>query len=42
MKNNEVLQKDVQDAVKWEPLMNASEIGPGSVSKRIPPEKGKR
>lgn len=27
MKNNETLQKDVQDAIKWEPLMNAAEIG---------------
>ncbi len=27
MKNNEVLQKDVQDAIKWEPLLNAAEIG---------------
>jgi len=27
MKSNEVLQKDVQDAIKWEPLMNAAEIG---------------
>ncbi len=27
MKTNEVLQKDVQDALKWEPLLNAAEIG---------------
>lgn len=27
MKDNEVLQKDVQDAIKWEPLLRASEIG---------------
>ena len=27
MKNNEKLQKDVQDAIKWEPLLNAAEIG---------------
>lgn len=27
MKNNEDLQKDVQDAIKWEPLLNAAEIG---------------
>src|SRR5580704_7226210 len=27
MKNNEVLQKDVQDAIKWEPLLSAAEIG---------------
>ena len=27
MKNNEELQKDVQDAIKWEPLLNAAEIG---------------
>jgi osmotically-inducible protein OsmY len=27
MKTNEVLQKDVQDAIKWEPLLNAAEIG---------------
>lgn len=27
MKSNERLQKDVQDAIKWEPLMNAAEIG---------------
>jgi len=27
MKNNEGLQKDVQDAIKWEPLLNAAEIG---------------
>jgi len=27
MKNNEILQKDVQDAIKWEPLLNAAEIG---------------
>lgn len=27
MKSNEDLQKDVQDAIKWEPLLNAAEIG---------------
>ncbi|MBC7412778.1 MAG: BON domain-containing protein [Bacteroidia bacterium] len=27
MKTNEVLQKDVQNAIKWEPLLNAAEIG---------------
>jgi osmotically-inducible protein OsmY len=27
MKNNEQLQKDVQNAIKWEPLLNAAEIG---------------
>jgi VCBS repeat-containing protein len=27
MKTNEMLQKDVQDAIKWEPLLNAAEIG---------------
>ena len=27
MKNNEILQKDVQDAIKWEPLLSAAEIG---------------
>jgi osmotically-inducible protein OsmY len=27
MKNNEVLQKDVLDAIKWERLLNAAEIG---------------
>ncbi|WP_026993812.1 BON domain-containing protein [Flectobacillus major] len=27
MKRNETLQKDVQDAIKWEPLLNAAEIG---------------
>ena len=27
MKSNEVLQKDVQDAIKWEPLLHSSEIG---------------
>jgi len=27
MKTNEVLQKDVQDAIKWEPLLHAAEIG---------------
>lgn len=27
MKTNEALQKDVQDAIKWEPLLSASEIG---------------
>ena len=27
MKNNSDLQKDVQDAIKWEPLLNAAEIG---------------
>jgi len=27
MKQNESLQKDVQDAIKWEPLLQAAEIG---------------
>jgi osmotically-inducible protein OsmY len=27
MKSNEELQKDVMDAIKWEPLLNAAEIG---------------
>jgi osmotically-inducible protein OsmY len=27
MKTNEKLQKDVQDAIKWEPLLHAAEIG---------------
>ena len=27
MKSNEVLQRDVQDAIKWEPSLNAAEIG---------------
>jgi osmotically-inducible protein OsmY len=27
MKTNEELQKEVQDAIKWEPLLNAAEIG---------------
>jgi len=27
MKNNEELQKHVQDAIKWEPLLNTAEIG---------------
>ncbi|MBC7488595.1 MAG: BON domain-containing protein [Cytophagaceae bacterium] len=27
MKSNETLQKDVQDAIKWEPLLKAAEIG---------------
>ena len=27
MKSNESLQKEVQDAIKWEPLLNAAEIG---------------
>ena len=27
MKSNEVLQKNVQEALKWEPLLNAAEIG---------------
>ncbi len=27
MKSNEELQKDVQDAIKWEPLLHAAEIG---------------
>ncbi len=27
MKSNETLQKDVQDAIKWEPLLHAAEIG---------------
>ena len=26
-KNNEDLQRDVQEAIKWEPLLNAAEIG---------------
>ena len=26
MKTNEELQKVVQDAIKWEPLLNAAEI----------------
>ena len=26
-KSNEVLQKDVLNAIKWEPLLNAAEIG---------------
>lgn len=26
MKTNEALQKDVQDAIKWEPLLNAAKI----------------
>lgn len=27
MKTNQELQKDVQDAIKWKPLLNAAEIG---------------
>jgi osmotically-inducible protein OsmY len=27
MKNNAQLQQDVQDAIKWQPLLNAAEIG---------------
>lgn len=27
MKNNQELQKDVQNAIKWEPLLHAAEIG---------------
>ncbi len=27
MKTNEHLQKDVQEAIKWEPLLKAAEIG---------------
>jgi osmotically-inducible protein OsmY len=27
MKNNEILRADVEKAIKWEPLLNASEIG---------------
>jgi osmotically-inducible protein OsmY len=27
MKTNEELQKDVRDAIKWEPLLSAAEIG---------------
>ena len=27
MKNNAELQRDVQDAIKWQPLLNAAEIG---------------
>ena len=27
MKNNETLQRDVQEAIKWEPLLHAAEIG---------------
>lgn len=27
MKSNETLQKEVQDAIKWEPLLHAAEIG---------------
>jgi osmotically-inducible protein OsmY len=27
MKNNEELQQDVQDAIKWQPLLNAGQIG---------------
>ncbi len=27
MKTNEVLQKEVQEAIKWEPLLHAAEIG---------------
>ena len=35
MKNDEVLQKDVQDAIKWEPLLNVSEIGVTSIDSVI-------
>ena len=27
MKTNEQLQKDVQHAIKWEPLLNVAEVG---------------
>jgi osmotically-inducible protein OsmY len=27
MKSNEELQTDVEDAIKWEPLLHAAEIG---------------
>ncbi len=27
MKTNEQLQKDVQEAIKWEPLLHPAEIG---------------
>ena len=27
MKSNEILQKEVQDAIKYEPLLHAAEIG---------------
>ena len=27
MKTNEQLQKDVQDAIKWQPLLKAAEVG---------------
>ena len=27
MKSNAELQQDVQDAIKWQPLLNAAEIG---------------
>jgi osmotically-inducible protein OsmY len=27
IKTNEELQKDVRDAIKWEPLLSAAEIG---------------
>ncbi|MFN6074569.1 MAG: BON domain-containing protein, partial [Fluviicola sp.] len=27
MRNNADLQKDVQDAIKWEPLLHAAEVG---------------
>ena len=27
MKTNEKLQQDVEDAIKWEPLLHAAEIG---------------
>ncbi|HBS86034.1 MAG: ornithine aminotransferase [Bacteroidetes bacterium GWF2_38_335] len=30
MRTNEELQKDVQEAIKWEPLLNAAEIGVSS------------
>ena len=35
MKNDEVLQKDVQDAIKWEPLLNVSDIGVTSIDSVI-------
>jgi osmotically-inducible protein OsmY len=27
MKTNQELQRDVQNAIKWQPLLNAAEIG---------------
>lgn len=27
MKTNQALQRDVENAIKWEPLMHAAEIG---------------